>query len=161
MDKFIDIVVACDPRGVIAYQQKIPWNIPEDKKLLEKIIWDQVVFMGRACYEDTPVRYFHHMTAYVLSKSQSKPHPDKPAYFFNDFDQLLKALKQLNKKVYCLGGQTIYSMTLQSSYVDVCHVSHIHQPYSGDRYFPLDLLKSNQFEIKQEYSEWTYVTYQY
>jgi dihydrofolate reductase len=157
--RFIQIVVACDPRGVISYQQKIPWHLPEDKALLHRIIKDQYVFMGRATYESMPQDEADNTKMMVLSRNRTVAAHNRPAQFFSNYDDLLQAMLQLNATVYCLGGEEVYRLALQSPYLEACHVSHVHQPYPGDRYFPLELLKSNQFEVKSQAPEWSYVVY--
>lgn len=51
------LIIACDPKGGIGYQNKLPWsNIEGDLPRFKALTTGKVVFMGRNTYESLPIK---------------------------------------------------------------------------------------------------------
>ena len=51
------LILACDPKGGIGYENKLPWiNIEGDLPRFKALTTGKVVFMGRNTYESLPVK---------------------------------------------------------------------------------------------------------
>jgi dihydrofolate reductase len=52
----INVIMACDQRGVIGINGKIPWYIPEDFSRFKNLTMNHAVIMGRKTWESLPVK---------------------------------------------------------------------------------------------------------
>ena len=64
------LVVACDPKGGIGYQNKLPWNkIEGDLPRFKELTTGKNVVMGKRTWESLPIKPLPNRVNYVLSKT--------------------------------------------------------------------------------------------
>ena len=64
------LIVACDPKGGIGYQNKLPWDkIQGDLPRFKKLTLGKVVVMGRNTWESLPVKPLSNRLNFVLSST--------------------------------------------------------------------------------------------
>jgi dihydrofolate reductase len=62
------LIVACDPKGGIGYNNKLPWNkIEGDLPRFKELTQGQNIVMGRNTWESLPKKPLPNRTNYVLS----------------------------------------------------------------------------------------------
>jgi dihydrofolate reductase len=64
------LIVACDPKGGIGYNNKLPWpKIEGDLPRFKKLTTGKVILMGRKTYESLPVKPLPNRINVVVTKS--------------------------------------------------------------------------------------------
>ena len=62
------LIIACDPKGGIGYENKLPWSkIEGDLPRFKELTTGKVVFMGRNTYESLPVKPLPHRINIVVT----------------------------------------------------------------------------------------------
>ena len=63
------LIVACDPKGGIGYNNKLPWsNIQRDLPRFKELTTGKNVVMGKRTWESLPVKPLPNRHNYVMSK---------------------------------------------------------------------------------------------
>jgi len=149
----IHLIAAVTGQRVIGNSQGLPWYIPEDLKRFKKITIGQTILMGRRTYE-TIGRPLPNRVNIVLDKEKK---PIAGARVCGSIDEALAWAEQQGKELFVIGGANVYGQMLPM--VEVMHLSHIKKDYPGDVYFP-KYDKSEWREIeREEYDEFTAITY--
>ncbi|HPE84820.1 MAG TPA: dihydrofolate reductase, partial [Chlamydiales bacterium] len=106
----MDVVVACDERGGIAFEDKLPWHLPEDLAFFRDITQDQVIVMGRKTYDAMPKSISHERTSIVFSRREQQ---SSQVHFVTTMEQCLDVVQRfLGKRVCVIGGQDIFELFL-------------------------------------------------
>lgn len=105
-------IVAMSINGVIGKDNKLPWSCKEDMKRFKELTTDNVVVMGRKTHESIgkilPNRINIVVTSYVniiTSKSED-------LHFCPDISSALLLADSFNKKIFIIGGDTLYKQTI-------------------------------------------------
>ena len=62
------LIIACDPKGGIGYQNKLPWShIEGDLPRFKELTTGKVIFMGRNTYESLPIKPLPYRINIVVS----------------------------------------------------------------------------------------------
>jgi dihydrofolate reductase len=64
------LIIACDPKGGIGYNGKLPWsNIQGDLPRFKELTTNKSIVMGRATWDSLPRKPLPNRTNYVFSKT--------------------------------------------------------------------------------------------
>lgn len=149
----IHLIAAVTGQRVIGNSQGLPWYIPEDLKHFKKITTGQTILMGRRTYE-TIGRPLPNRANIVLDNEKK---PIAGARVCGSIDEALTWAEKQGKDLYVIGGANVFAQMLPL--VTVMHLSHVKKDYPGDVYFP-EYDKSDWQEIeREEYDEFTAITY--
>jgi len=85
-----ELIVACTKDGIIGYNNKIPWHIPEDLKYFRNTTLNSIVIMGRKTFESLPNGYLKNRINIVIT--------NKKLLILMLFLQIMKIFFQLLKK---------------------------------------------------------------
>lgn len=149
--------VAIAKNGVIGGDNDLPWYLPEDLKHFKKITTGHTVLMGRKTYDSIVKRLgkpLPERTNVVITRQ-----PDFIALpsvlVFHDINQALEALQ--HDDVYIIGGAQIFAAVLPKA--KKLYVTHVHQAYKGDVYFP-EVNWGDWQKIEEEaHAEFMFATY--
>jgi dihydrofolate reductase len=132
MAKPLNLIVACAENRVIGRDGRLPFDIPEDKKWFHDRTADNVVLLGRICYETWPrVRQDGRKPVVVTS------HPALAApgvHVASDVPGALARAQALPGEIMICGGQRIYEETLPLA--DRLLLTLVHAEVPGDTWFP-------------------------
>jgi dihydrofolate reductase len=133
-------IMACDPRGVIAYQHRLPWHYPSDIKFYRDTIAGQIVIMGATTYQELNATFLASHYCIVFSKKTSLKPPPHGA-IVNDATAL-NALTNvpLDKQCYLIGGAKIAEFFIAENWLDDFLLTEIIHCYPGDTFFNKELL---------------------
>lgn len=134
----MNLIVAFNHNNVIGNNNKIPWYIPEDLKLFQKITKNHIIVMGRKTFESLPNGPLKNRINVVITNQTElydKCH-ETLIYtnFANSFALLETLQKETQKEVFIIGGNTIYTQYFE--YCTKFHISFINNTQSGDTTFP-------------------------
>ena len=135
------LIVAFNHNNVIGNNNKIPWYIPEDLKLFQKITKNHIIVMGRKTFESLPNGPLKNRINVVITNQTELYDKNNETLIYTNFENsfaLLERLqKETQKEVFIIGGNTIYK-----EYFEYCtkfHISFINNTQSGDTTFPYNI----------------------
>ena len=147
-------VVAMDPNRLIGANGTLPWHLPEDLKIFKKITMGSPIIMGRTTYESIG-RPLPGRRNIVVSRSWNEA-PDGIEHA-SSVDDALKMVADA-PTAYVIGGTQLYAAMLEQC--DGLFVSHVHQSYEGDTYFPEFAHLFDRAETVESYETFDLVRYQ-
>jgi dihydrofolate reductase len=149
----MELIVAFAKNGVIGYDKKIPWHIPEDLIRFKHMTKGNIIVMGRKTFESFPNGPLQDRIHIVLTRAPKLS--TNPNVFFvstNNLKEMLDPYKSGNYKIFVIGGREIYDLLFD--YCDLFHITLIDIEPVGDVVFPysLDYFQKNYMMIYS--SEW-------
>ena len=142
----IHLIWAQDINGGIGVNGKLPWHISEDLKNFKKLTLNSTIIMGRKTWDSLPVKPLPKRNNIVLSSTKQKN-----VITFNTFEDCIDTLKkQKTKKIFIIGGRSIYKLFFNMA--DYLHISFINIINNEtDEFFPFDKIEiDNKFKKKNE-----------
>ncbi|WP_335869126.1 dihydrofolate reductase [Bacillus sp. 2205SS5-2] len=127
----ISYIWAMDDQKVIGYQNAMPWHLPNDLVNFKKITLDHPIVMGRKTF-DSIGRPLPGRENIVLTRNEAFQHEDVTV--FHSVEAILDYIRSIDKEVFIMGGAELY--TLFRDHVEKLYVTHIHESFIGDTYFP-------------------------
>lgn len=150
MAKPLQLIVACAENRVIGRAGRLPFEIPEDKTWFHDQTANQVVVLGRICFETWPrvlkdgrrpvvissqpeliAKIGEEKIAAVVASGAPRP---APPVVVPDVPAALAAAQQRSGAIMICGGQRIYEETLPIA--DRILLTLVHANVEGDTYFP-------------------------
>ena len=132
---------ACDQRGVLGENGKLPWHYPEDLKHFYNTISDSPLVMGRNTFLSMPAHYFTKRVSIVFTHSPYQFDQSTNLIFVSSLAEFLFIDKQFNE-LYVIGGSQIYNLFLKENLIQEFILTRIKKSYEGDVFFPLSLLSN-------------------
>ncbi len=140
-NKKITGIMACDPGGVIALNNRLPWNYPQELEFYRKIIAKQCVILGYNTFIEMPEDFLNNHFLIVFSKKSIYPEL-KNVVFVSSIEEFKKLTSPVNKKFYMIGGAEIATLFLKNNLLEDFLLTIITKKYAGDVFFNLQLLDS-------------------
>jgi dihydrofolate reductase len=148
---------ACDPRGVIGKNGRLPWHYPEEIQHFKETILNSPLIMGHTTFLTLPEPYFEKRTTIIFSRQKHIPtHPNQ--YFVSSLQEF-HSLPDRCKELYVIGGAQIYSLFIQANLLDACILTILTRIYEGDTFFPLSLLAGWKEQILKTTPDFTIYRY--
>lgn len=142
------LIVACDPKGGIGYNNKLPWDkIQGDLPRFKELTTGKNVLMGYNTYESLPVKPLPNRTNYVVSRHSL------PGVITLASEKLI--LSVLGNEGWIIGGAKTIDKSWE--YIDEIHLTKTFSEYTCDTF--IDLVKlQNEFMcwFKEEYTDHSY-----
>jgi dihydrofolate reductase len=129
------LIVACDPKGGIGYDNKLPWSkIEGDLPRFKNLTHGQVVVMGRNTWESLPKKpLLGRLNFVVTSQSLSLPIGAIQVSNLNHFSEF--------KNVWLIGGAQLINSAWHL--VDEIHLTKTLTEYTCDTFIDLLYLENN------------------
>lgn len=152
----LSIIVAISENYCIGKQGTLPWHIKEDLKHFKQITTGHTVIMGRKTWESIKEAYrpLPERTNVVITSQptyQLPPHVKR----YSSLEEAIQA--HTHEICYIIGGGQIYQEAFPL--VDTLYVTHVHKYVDGDTFFPKINPNEWQETERQEYPEFSFVTY--
>ena len=127
----LTIIVAVSENNVIGINNKLPWNIKEDKERFKDLTEDHPVIMGRKTYESIPPKFrpLPQRKNIILSSTLAS---GEGIYIARNIEEAL-GLTDDNDS-YVIGGKKVYESFLPR--VSKIELTKIHKHFDGDTFFP-------------------------
>lgn len=152
------IIAAVSENRVIGKDGDIPWHFPEDLKHFKEETTGSPVVMGRGTFESLPDDFqpLPNRTNIVLTRSE--PSYEESVEIANSLEEALQIASKNGKKVYIIGGASVYKQAIESA--DKMILTEIHEKYEGDTYFPEFNEEKWKETERDDREELSFVTYQ-
>ena len=139
------LIVACDPKGGIGYQNKLPWSkIEGDLPRFKELTTGKIVLMGRNTYESLPKKPLPNRTNWVKTTRpiDGVTNPDD--------DVIAK-----EKEVWLIGGAKMIESYWDS--IDEIHLSKTFAEYTCDTFIDLVQLERDfMCWFKEDHTDHSY-----
>lgn len=134
----ISMIVAVDEKLGIGKNNRMPWNIPEDKNWFKEKTMGHTVIMGKNTF-DSIVGYLGKPLpgrTNIVVTSQIPSNQKKEAYFAKTLRGALTLAKKLEKngEVFFIGGARLYASAI--NLVERLYVTEVTGKYNCDTFFP-------------------------
>jgi dihydrofolate reductase len=141
------LIVACDPKGGIGYQNKLPWSkIEGDLPRFKELTDGKIVVMGRNTWESLPVKPLPNRTNYIITSDPTVV-PFYPAYKGVAYAATLRTLDHFNDNACIIGGAKLIESTWDR--ITEIHLTRTFTEYTCDSF--IDLVKlENEFMCWQK-----------
>lgn len=130
------IVAFCKERG-IAYNNGIPWDVPEDLLFFKKMTTNSMVIMGRITFESLNNKPLPNRLNVVLSSSTPKTQSTNDVLFVSSMQDVYKLIEEhafTYPNIYVIGGESIYKAFYDK--MDELLVTFIDKTIRCDKHFP-------------------------
>ena len=150
----MNLIAAVDNNWAIGKNNQLLVSIPADMKFFRTTTTGKVVVMGRKTLEGLPGgQPLGNRVNVVLSENPA--YKIKGAVVCHNIDEALEYLKQFSSEdIYVIGGESIFRQFLP--YCNTVYLTHIDYEYDADVKFPVNLWKSQEWEMVEEGEEQTY-----
>jgi dihydrofolate reductase len=137
------LIVACDPKGGIGYNNKLPWsNIQGDLPRFKHLTANQVVVMGRNTWESLPKKpLLGRLNFVVTSQNLLLPNGAIQVPNLNHFTEY--------KDAWLIGGAKLINSSWHM--IDEVHLTRTVSEYTCDTYIDLLYLKQKFMKISTEH----------
>lgn len=139
------LIVACDPKGGIGYQNKLPWSkIEGDLPRFKELTTGKIVLMGRNTYESLPKKPLPNRTNWVKTTRpiDGVTNPDD--------DVIAK-----QKEVWLIGGAKMIESYWDS--INEIHLSRTFAEYTCDTFIDLVQLERDfMCWFKEDHTDHSY-----
>lgn len=158
--KKICAIAACDAKGTMGREGKLPWHSPEDLRHFSDLTRGQLMIMGRRTFESLPKRHLEGGVGIVFTRQapflQSEPH----LHFISSVEQLFSLMAFFEERsCYLIGGGEMYKFFLEQNLIAELLLTQFHQIYEGDTLFPLEQISEWPLMILREEKEFTICRY--
>lgn len=151
------LIVACDPKGGIGYNNKLPWSkIEGDLPRFKELTTGKKVVMGRKTFESLPVKPLPNRINYVLSKNPVHIEPGKPGVM--SFSKLELMSNVIDDDCWVIGGAQVIDSCWDL--INEIHLTRTDVEYTCDTFIDLKRLE-NTFQLvsEQKFIDHTYQIY--
>lgn len=128
-------------------------HIPEDLLNFKKITFGKTVIMGRKTFESIGKPLPNRNNIVISSFLKKQPRID----VCKNINQALEKAQFYNKKIFVIGGATIYEQFLPLA--DKLYLSWLKKNYEGDTFFPKFNKAEWEIKFKQEFNDFECAIY--
>ena len=131
------LIVAMDSDRGIGKNNDLMWHLPKDMKFFKDTTQGQIVVMGRKNYDSIPEKYrpLPNRLNVVLTRNENFSASD--CLVFHSLEKCLAHFEEETERiVFIIGGGEIYRMALESNILDEMYITHVHEHYDAETFFP-------------------------
>jgi dihydrofolate reductase len=142
-------ILACDPKGGIGKDNKLPWDrLDGDLKRFKELTDGERIVMGRNTWDSLPVKPLPNRYHWVMTTHGE----DLKGY--KNVTQLLNDVF-LTDDVWLIGGATLFKQ--QYNKINTLHLSVTYSVYDCDTYIDLDKIYQDfELQSRTEHSDHAY-----
>lgn len=144
----LNLIAALDMNEGIGKDNKLAWRIRKEINYFKEKTIGSVIIMGRNTWESIPKKFRPLPDRINIVISCRKSEPESSEYRFTSIVDSLNFLKTnyLNKLVYVIGGEMIYSKVLEMDLIKHMYITKINKDYGCDIHFPM--INQNKWKLK-------------
>lgn len=133
----VSLIVAIAENNGIGKNNDLLWHLPNDMKYFKEKTLNHHIITGRKNYVSIPKKYrpLVNRTNIVLTRNTDFKE-DGCIVKHNLQDALSFALESNDNEIFIIGGGQIYKEALDENLIDRMYVTHVHQSFEADTFFP-------------------------
>ena len=126
----LSIIAAISANRVIGDHNSIPWKLPADQKIFQKLTLDHHLLMGRKTFESIGFALPGRTTVVITRQPDYHPEGVLVAHSLKEALGLVKN----DDELFIAGGAEIYRQMLPLA--NRLYLTHVHENFKGDIRFP-------------------------
>ncbi len=133
----VSLIVAVAENNVIGKDNTLIWHLPKDMRFFKQTTLNHHIITGRKNYISIPEKFrpLANRTNIVLTRQNN--FTEENCVVLNSLETALDFAKKNNEtEVFIIGGGQIYKEALDKNLVDKMYITHVHQAFEGDTFFP-------------------------
>lgn len=148
----VSIIAAVAENNVIGKDNDLIWHLPKDLKFFKETTSGAPVIMGRKNYESIPEKYRPLPGRQNIIVTRQNNYNAPKCDIVNSLSEGITKAK--GSEIFIIGGGEIYKMALEKKLVDRMYITHIHETFKGDTFFPeFDASKWNSKKLLEHQAE--------
>jgi dihydrofolate reductase len=142
------LIVACDPKGGIGYQNKLPWNhIEGDLPRFKNLTTNKTIVMGRNTWDSLPKKPLPNRINIIVTSL--------PLINLPENTHIARSINEVSKDAWLIGGAKFINSSWDS--IDEIHLSRTFTEYICDVYIDLSKLETEfMCWFKEQHTDHTY-----
>lgn len=130
------LVLASGDNNAIGYQNRIPWDLPKDRKVFQRVTMGKVVVMGRKTWQSLPMPVLPGRRMCVISRTVQAPVDG--VTFCTSLQEAAEKFAS-EDRLYIIGGSALYEEAAPLS--DEVHITDVYELPEADTFFDLGNLR--------------------
>ena len=133
----ISLIVAIAENNVIGKDNDLIWHLPNDMKFFKEKTLNHHIITGRKNYISIPEKYrpLANRINIVLTR-QTNFKEDGCVVLHSLEDAITYSENNNESELFIIGGGQIYKEALAKGLIDRMYITHVHQEFDGDTFFP-------------------------
>jgi len=134
----VSLIVAIAANHVIGKDNDLIWFLPKDLKYFKDTTAGHHVIMGRKNYFSIPEKYrpLPNRTNVVVTRQSNIIEEENVPVVSSIEKGIDLAIKAGDNEPFIIGGGQIYNYALANKLIDRMYITHIHNDFEGDTFFP-------------------------
>lgn len=129
------IIAAVDNQLGLGYKGKLLAHIPEDLKRFKQLTLGHTIIMGRKTWDSLPKKPLPERKHIIITRQSCFDSTHEQVQVTQSIENAFELCeKEYAEKVFIIGGGEIYTLALP--YADILELTHLHQTYQADTFFP-------------------------
>ena len=129
------LIVAMGKHREIGKDNDLLWRLPRDMQFFKETTQGHTVVMGRKNWESIPDKFRPLPNRKNIVISRNADYNPEGAILITDLKELDQHL-EADKKCFIIGGAQIYQLALEQDLIDEMYITHVHENFDADTYFP-------------------------
>ncbi|MDT8412065.1 MAG: dihydrofolate reductase [Vicingaceae bacterium] len=152
----VSLIVAVAENNVIGKDNTLIWHLPKDMQFFKQTTLNHHIITGRKNYISIPEKFRPLANRTNIMLTRQNNYTEENCVVLNSLETALDFAKKNNEtEVFIIGGGQIYKEAIDKGLVDKMYITHVHQSFEGDTFFPeIDSSKwqktSEEHHIKDE-----------
>jgi dihydrofolate reductase len=133
----VSIIAAVAANRAIGKDNDLIWKLPDDLKFFRNTTMGHYVIMGRMNYESIPHKWRPLDGRSNVIITRQKDYAAEEVDVVNSLEEALEiARDNKEEEAFVIGGGQIYQLALELDLVDVMYLTHVHEEFEADVFFP-------------------------
>lgn len=143
----VSIIAAVGKNNEIGYNGDLIWHLPKDMKYFKDVTSFHHIITGRKNYISIPEKFRPLSNRKNIVLTRDKNFYESGCIIKNSLEEALSYAKSNNEtEVFIIGGGQIYAEALEKKLVDKIYITHVHDSFQADTFFP-----------KVDYTQWSLI----
>lgn len=134
----VALIVAVDNENGIGKNNDLMWHLPDDMRFFKEKTTGHIVVMGRKNWDSIPAKFRPLPNRENAVLTRNVTFADPGCKVFNSLEECLSTFSTVSDKtVFIIGGGEVYKLALESGYVTEMFITHVHESFGADTFFPV------------------------
>ena len=141
----ITLIAAIAKNNALGKSNDLIWHLPADLKRFKQRTLGHHIIMGRNTFESIGKPLPNRTTVII---TRNKEYTQEGCTVVHSIEEALEFAKN-DSAIYVIGGAQIYKEALEKCLVDALDITHVHQAFDADVFFP-EIDKNIWKEVQRE-----------
>lgn len=141
----ITVIAALGINNELGKGNDLIWHLPADLKRFKKVTTGHTIVMGRKTFESIGRPLPNRSTIIV---TRDKTYTKEGCMVVHSVEEAIASAPK-EQKIFIIGGAQIYQYVLAKNLIDTLDITHVHDVFDADVYFP-EIKNTSWKEVARE-----------